>query len=915
MDDDYKKLMARDPAVAAMLRKTTSPSAAQKRGEREEGGTTPTRSEMTGLASSRIRTIRNSERIFQALPELETIITIATSSLLSTKDLINTTLIYENVSEVPLDLRDELVGLIRDYNDHERKLPTKLYKWMYDANRSKGATPVLIISDSGFDEMFKLDGMKPTVAGESTKASRRASFFEEQLGILLPIGAEKKQFVGIESILNAKRTKLTKPQVIKLDLSTLYSEFSDVLNKDDEKNISLGITDNPRVLLLGDAYRRVAGENARNSLYGQLEQAAYETPQTLTGQGTFEADGFVDASEKVPAMINLGDLNEVYNKTPEQMHYVEMPKIRFGDNNKLEFIERVLPAECTLPLILAGDVMNPIGYLTIVDEMGNFINAKSSLYGDANFMNYLNNDGMSDSTINRANMGMGNSSRVSPDISNRLTSRFGELAENQLTESMSEALGGAELDVTVTEMFGRVILTRHLAKRYSQVVYIPAENLSYFATDFDDDGIGVSITERSFVISTVRMALLFATMNSAVLNSARHMQYDIILSPDAMNGQEAVDRIKSDIINGTNRRMPMWGNMEDVWSMATNSGIAFNVEGNEHYASHKVSVSDTTPDYKVPDAALDENLLRRTCHLAGVDPDLVMTPENIEFASQIFSKSLLVTQQITKKQEILVKPLTRYVVNGMLASPRLQARMIEAIARYITGNEVATATDDIMERINEYMRGFINGMVVRLPPPDTSAANSQMDLFDKRMEFFEKLADLVVTDDLSTAMSNEGVTMTPDELKTMVKSYYARSWLMKQGMETEFFDMFYDEQKRPETVKAISDQVAKAGNMLMMLAKRTNGKIETIGKKMGDPEAAADASAGGMDFNQDANQDDSLNADDDFNDDGNTNSDDLNSDDNPDLNTDDNPDDNQDDNPDDNGNNPDDNSNDEIPMV
>ncbi|MGK7530404.1 hypothetical protein, partial [Salmonella enterica] len=65
--------------------------------------------------------------------------------------------------------------------------------------------------------------------------------------------------------------------------------------------------------------------------------------------------------------------------------------------------------------------------------------------------------------------------------------------------------------MTVTETFSRIMLARHLAKRHTQVIYIPAENLCYFATDFDEDGIGVSITERSYVISTVRMALLFAT--------------------------------------------------------------------------------------------------------------------------------------------------------------------------------------------------------------------------------------------------------------------------------------------------------------------------------------------------------------------------------------------------------------------
>lgn len=861
---ENKKLVERDPAVDALLRKTTSPSQGQQRGKREEGGTTPTRAELMGFASSRLRSVRNSKQIFQALPELETIVTIATSSVLSTKDLINTTIIYDNDADIPLDLRADLIEVVRDFNDRERQLPKKLYKWLYNANRDQGATPVLFISDAGFDELFNLKGTDAKVGTESTKVTNKyKEVFEKQQGHLGSLKPEGDAKVGLESILSRRNKVPDGPQKITIDLKPLFTELG--LKEGDiqgnRSSIEIGITDNDRILVAHETIQRAAREDSRSSLYGQLEQTAYE--QVHGGlNGEFNGDQFQDANEQKKKWLNLGDLNETYNKTPEQQLYAEVPRISMADNNHLEFIERELPAASTLPVIIAGDTANPIGYLTIIDELGNFVNEKSSMYGDASFMNYLNNDGATDSIINRANLGMGNGQLVTPDISNRLTARFGELAEGQLAQALSPALGGVELDIGITEMFGRVVLTRHLAKRYTQVVYIPAENLCYFATDFDDNGIGVSITERSFVISTIRMALLFAGMNAAVLNSARHLQYDITLSPDAMNGKEAVDRIKSDILNGTNRRMPMWGNMSDVWSMATNSGIAFNVEGNDHYSSHKISVSDTTPDYKEPNMEFDQELLRRTCHLAGVDPDLVLTPENLEFASQIYSKSLLVTQQIVKKQEILEKPLNRYVTNGIQSSPRLQAKMIEIIANYLSDSERKTGTE-LVTRISEYMRAFINGMQTRLPPPDTSAAASQMDLFDKRMEFWDKLADLVVTEDRVNALNNAGIAMDANDVKNMVKTFYARQWLRQQGIENEMFDLVYDDDKRQDVIKTISDEEQSATKMLMQLASRVKGKLDTVAKQSGDPDAAG-SGFGTSSFGDDAGGDDTGGGDDDM---------------------------------------------------
>lgn len=827
--DDISKVMATDPAIRAVLQKATSASPAQQRGKREQGGTTPTRSEVTSIASDRIRSTRNAQRIYQALPELETIVTVAASSLLSSKDLVNTSLIHDCVAEIPIDLRDELIRAEREFHDEVKKLPRKLYKWIYDALKWKGASPVLILSDSGFDSLFGLESkvVRESIRSDNATQTKYSDYFTKQRGILGTIAKNERDGsakMALESILGGG-TKPTEPQKLTLDLGSIFS------NKD-YSHFELGLTDNTNIFLMPEVLRRVAQENARSSFVNPFGTSPYEGSMPM-GTTPTEIPTPYDA-EKSDQSLKISDLNETYDKTPSYMPYGEIQKPSLTDVNHTEYTERVLPADTLLPMILGDDVLNPIGYIAIIDDAGNFLNGRSSMYGDAQFMNALNSTGAPDSVINRASLGLSEGIQsYSPEIANRLLSRFGELAEAQLASAVGQALGGVELDTTVTETFTRIMLTRHLSKRHTQIVYIPAENIAYFATDFNEDGFGVSIAERSFVISTVRMALLFATMNTAVLNSARNMQFDIELPPEAANGEELIARAKSDILNSYNRNQPMWGDMNDVFSMATNAGIAFNVTGNEYYSSTKVSVSDTTPDYKMPDKEIDEALLRRTCHLAAVDPDLVLTPENIEFASQIFSKSLLVTQQITKKQELLQVPLTRYVTTSILSSPSLQANLIRICMEYIKEKEPNTPEEKMTSKASEYITKFINGIRISLPPPDTSAAASQMDLFDKRTEFFEKLADLVVTEDISTMLQNSGIDIDPDTIKTMVKTFYTRSWLKKQGIETDFFDLIYDKDKRAENVKMISDDVQNASETIIQLATRSTKKIETLAKRRG----------------------------------------------------------------------------------
>lgn len=875
--DDNNALLGQDESMKSIFRKATSPAPSQRRGERDNGGVTPTRSELTAIAGSRIRTVKNAERIFQALPELETIVTIAVSTLLSTKDLVTTTLTYEcETDELPLELRALYLDVVRTFFNGEHELPSNLYNWMYDAYRSKGASPQMLVSDSGFDNMFKLGTSAvgtESVASESIRKALASKFYTQQ-GHLRSIKPEEK-LVGLEAILRSGYTT-DKPQVLDVDVSNVF--------KGDLATHKVHFTDNTNIVQLSQFQRRVAAEKAKSALDRNTPAFSYNgavsssnTPEDIASS-MHTPHGAIDPNK----LMGPKDLNPNYDRQTEQRQYNEVPMIDGSTLDHNEPIRIPVPPECAMPVTIAGDVRDPIGFLCIIDGNGGMVNGKSTMYNDATFMNYLNNDGMMDNSVNRAAMGLNESSIATPEIASRIVSRYAELAEDQMTRAISNALGGGDIALSITEDFGRVMFGRHLAKEYTQVLYVPAENMAYFATDFNEDGIGVSITERSFVISTVRMALLFATMQASILNSARNIQYDIELSPEDRNGQETIDKATSDIMNTYNRRLPTWGSMEDTFSMATSAGIAINVTGNEYYASHKVSMSDTTPDYKLPDISYDENLLRRTCHIADVDPDLVLTPDQIEFASQIYSKSLLVTQKVAKKQLILAKPITRYCRTYTLASPKLRKQLVEATVSWMKeadadGLKASTLLDDIGRNI----KTFIKNLFVRIPPPDTSAASSQMDQYDKRIEFIEKVVDQMVSDDNSALLSNNGIVFEPDQLKSMLKAYYMRQWMRNNDIEGNFFDLIYDKDKRRDNVKAISDDVVNIGEFMMQLANAATGKTETSAKRLGQDggdggDAPTDFGGGASDDEEDYSDDDTGGDDDDFNmdDDSDTGADD-----------------------------------------
>lgn len=820
MNDIFKA----DAAMAALVRKATSPAAGSTKGRRESGGTTPTRNELTGINAHAIKRAKSAREIFDTLPEMETIVTIAASSILSTKDLVTTALIYDSVGhELPIELNTDLTSIIRKHFDESDKLPRKLYRWIYDAMSTKGSVPVIIVPESGMDEMFSLRGTGD-VAQESRRMKNMRATIEQQWGLLGDINGDKK--VGIESIFGAK-ANLNKPQSLEFVISDKDYFREDI-------PVTLTITDNPNILHLNDIQRRLARENA-SSRYQNEGSSSYKTD----GDGL---RGTVD----VAAALSGADINPDYEKARNTKLYGEIPVVGTSGRSVGHPLVRISPGEAILPVSLAGEERNPIGYLGIIDATGNFISARTSMSPSSQFNSTNTSELLSEDIISRANTGMGNSG-INGGVLDKIVTRYGELAEEKLLDAIRKGMGGAGVNLSTSQSFYQVMFSRHLAKEHTQVLYIPAENLAYFAVDFNDDGVGVSITERSMILSTIRMSLMFATMSTATLNASRNMQFDIELAPEDSNPRATIAAMKADIINSYNSSMPKWGDVEDAYAAASNSGIAFNITGNDYYGSAKVAVSDTTPDYKTPDPDIDESFLRRTCNLARVDPDLVLTPNNIEFAAQIFSKSLIVTQQVTKIQEELSVPISRYVRSFTLGSGILLDELAEVVATHLGEERDGMTPEEFSGKVSGIIGQFIGGIHVTIPPPDTSAGQSQMEQFTARTEYFEKVVEYLVDDTVVGMMNDAGFDGDSDTLRKMVVGYYVRTWLRKNDLESDLLDIFYTEGNDLDTSVTISNEMSGIAKILAMLHTRSATKIETSVKSYATDEEGGEDSYGSTD--------------------------------------------------------------------
>lgn len=795
-----------DPLAEVFYSKLTSPTERQRHSSGDEQ--TPSRWELSPINRALMQRRLDAERIFDTLPDMETIISVAVSSMLCTKDLVTSTLIYtcpvpEN--EIPLSVKENMLDVLREYFSNELKLPQKLYEWLYEAMSVAGAVPLLILPESSFDKMFQLrrEGIAKSTTVPGLSSSLK-SYLDNQEGYWGD--PEGRPRLYTESYQKPERGTGAREVEIGVDGSKLEGKIILTDNIDFMK-----VKKNQRVALQRESFREKA-LSGLNSL-----ASSYKDP------------GDVNKDKTAAAMGKR--INPTYEDKPNSAPHLTIPTAKEAGRSKTHPSLQPYPSEAVIPVTIPGNELDPIGYLISHDMSGNPLSLRS--VGSLDNALFTNTSGGSDLISSSARALGLTDNEVAPPIK-KIMSKYGEMVEKKFLASLENGMLGEGVALGKNEEFYRVMYARHLAKRDTAVVYCPAEQLAYLAVDYDSNGIGRSLIDRSKVISTVRMVHLFATMNTMVQNSARNIQYEITVPEEERDPKTAIALAKSDIVRSHNSFQPVWGDVDDVYAQTANAGIVFKVIGNEFYPTANIEQTDITPDFKVPDKELDENFVRRICQLARVDPDLILQPENLEFASQIYSKSLISTKQIIMKQQGINKTVTNLVSNYTLSSGILLDKLVDAI-------KGADGYDpEHPELIPRYVRLLLEYLTVQIPPPDTSFTKSQMEQYDEKMTIVDKILEDTITDDVADAVGVDG-----SKLRAIIKSWYSIQWLRNNGVETELVDTILTETDHAAMVKDITDRHSTIGKLIAMVNKRLEGKLETIAKNYGSPDDG-DGFGGGL---------------------------------------------------------------------
>lgn len=779
----------------------------------------------TGYASGvidRLMTNRmDADNIAQLLPDLELAKQILVSSIISPNDMISCELGYHLNGDELGELGGKMLKTVQEYFDDDYKIRDYLTTMLERALFDSGSYPILIIPESSLDDAIN--------------SNARLSSEALQEDIDLKTGHMKNYgILGASNPTANTKTKSTLSHLgVNLTAESLSSYIQEVNAAPANVNdvLKLTITDNPNALKLPLVWQKNAQRRV-DDIYGMkmlsVESIVADHTQTDNGKANSTTKHKTSTAYQqrqfkhmpVLQLKTLSELDKPTNGHPLVLH---------------------LPSESVIPVHLPSDPEHHIGYFIATDRSGNPVSLTQSddLYGDLAARNstFANIASQLASTARRGQEGFTGKVHNAEEMVRMYT----EVVEKELNASLANGVYGENAKVATPSHIYEIMFSRLCAGLNTQLVYAPASLMTYLAFEYNRDGTGKSLIEKTKIISTLRALLTFSSTMGAVGNSISHKTLNIQLDPDDPNPAQTVEQMIDAYTRVRLTSFPIAASSpSDIITYLQNAGIDIAVSGNAAYPETKMSVDERTSNYVKPDTDLAEDFQKKHHMSFGLSPEAVDQSVGANFAVSVVSSNILHAKRAMLSQDILCEAIGDHIRKFTTNSSVLMDRLV----KLVTDNRALTAKGGVSDKYSDIdlVMHFINNVNVSLPRPDLKQLDMQTEAFATYSKALDEVLPAFINTEMFVDANLGNATQGVDIVTKVWKSYLQRKWLKSNNIMPEVFDlqdfgegdagfnMLEEHNQYLQTIKkTITDYVVAAAKSVAV----TNERIEKAGQTDG----------------------------------------------------------------------------------
>lgn len=697
--------------------------------------------------------IIDNDSIMQLLPDLELVETVMVGSVLSPNDYGDTDLTFTVDSDIfDSEMSLQLLEPVKHHFKKNERLDLQLQNILSEVLFKKGAFIKAVLPENILDTIVNGNN---TISTEDYRDIHRRLINGEEIGFLGPVDPEKLNISNeayIDSI--KKDAKVVTPFV--------------------------SVTDNFNVLKAPIINSKLRSKRISDKLKVSVESTYSNFKETNKG---FTAEQI----SKLYAQARNG---------VEHTMVVESPD--FQKRRSVGHPTEVnIPMRAAIPVYEAGRPSEHLGYFLLVDRNGYFVSDDLNLdyYGElkSSWVNGKSKDNSSE-IIRLTKDAMGAQSEHANFELEQALDAYASIITSQLNQRLANGLYDQELDVGLAEELKRLMFYRALKSKHTQLLYIPAELVTYIAFKYNDRGIGESLLTRSKLISMMRSVLLFADTIGATRNAVGRKRVNITLDPNDPDPEQTILGVQSLIMESAHRACPLAApDPSQMMDSLMRSGFDFSIDTNgADYAQTKVEYDDYITQNQMGNQELQDRLQKIHVSGMGISPEKVDPLNSPDFATTAVQNDMVMGRRVREMQRTLCHHLSKHVHRYTRHSGILRAEM----AKIVEDNAVKLPPEYRSLSVDDVIDLFIDSITLSLPSPDSNKTEEQTRLVEEFDRLMDVCMDAYITNDL---FDDEliGVPGAVDKVLANVRAYFKRQFLAKNNIMPELSILTEMDKDRP----------------------------------------------------------------------------------------------------------------------
>lgn len=449
-------------------------------------------------------------------------------------------------------------------------------------------------------------------------------------------------------------------------------------------------------------------------------------------------------------------------------------------------------AESCIPLYVPGSPANHIGYLFTIDEHGNIARMDPNGPGNESGYGFEESDKMDFGPIYGA-FGFNNASSRQSAVSSTISAIYSRIVECYLSQKVQNA-GMSGVTLGSNPAIYRYMFSQYMSRRQVRLIFVPADMVTYFTYEYDEQGCGVSkLEDIKFPLSLRTAAAVARAMN--FVTSAMPLRQIELTTNNSNHAYQLQTLSKIQAADIQKRTYSLTSNPDNAIGQMAERAYTFKINGG---AGFEWNINNAPMERG--NAQIDEEFMREVSNEIilgmGAPPATMNALNEGEYSRSVATTNLVFASTIAELQKTTVHFVSRFCQTYANFSEFFRGEIAKIIESEkdndSTADESGTLSpgqgthNDTDTRIDDIIASF----KIVLPSPRVAPDTAQYEHAERITQWISQTVDAVWPDSL--AGDDPAMKAALDTRKVMTKLHAIRHHLGEIGMaDLDFLNLDY----------------------------------------------------------------------------------------------------------------------------